>query len=269
VITDSAGRVVDNKPADMMRLMPVMNGVPSSLQYTTGASLPPGDYTMKLAAAEGDRAGSVEHVIHAALPAASGLTLSELMVGGPLEVGELLTPTIGYQINFGSVHGYVEAYGAKTDGMTMEYEIATDADAPALLNADVPVHEVTGSRAIFTKVMPTHALPPGKYVLRAILSSDGVSIKTLTRGFEVAPPKVLLTSAEGLGSVSVDAELFLPIDENTMTPPFQRDAAVDEATLAPFRERVAPSVKSAFDQGVVFLAASELTKAEASFKKAI
>ena len=224
---------------------------------------------MKLAVAEGDRVGSVEHVIHAALPAASGLTLSELMVGGPLEIGELLTPTIGYQINFGSVHGYVEAYGAKPDGMTMEYEIATDPDAPALLNVDVPMRPVTESRVIFTKVMPTHALPPGKYVLRAILSAGGASIKTLTRGFEIAPPKVLLTSAEGLGDTSVDAELFLPIDAATMTPAFERDLAVDEATLAPFRERVTPSVKTAFDQGVVFLAAGDFTKAEASFKQAI
>ena len=106
-------------------------------------------------------------------------------------------------------------------------------------------------------------------MLRAILSADGASISTLTRGFEVAPPKVLLTSAEGIGNVSVDAELFLPVDENTMSPVFQRDLAVDETTLAPFRERVTPSVKSAFDQGVVFLAAGDLTKAEASFKKAI
>jgi VWFA-related protein len=268
VITDRTGKRVDNKSADM-RLLPVMNGVPSPLQYTTGASLAPGDYTLKLAVAEGDRVGSVEHVIHAALPAAGGLTLSELMVGGPLEVGELLTPTIGYQISFGSVHGYVEAYGAKTDGMTMEYEIATAPDAPALLNVDVPVRPVTESRVIFSKVMPTHALPPGKYVLRAILSDGGASISTLTRGFEIAPPKVLLTSAEGLGDTSVDAELFLPIDEATMTPAFQRDLAVDEATLAPFRERVTPSVKTAFDQGVVFLAAGDLAKAEASFKKAI
>ena len=268
VITDRAGKVVDNTSADM-RLLPVMNGVPSPLQYTAGASLAPGDYTMKLAVAEGDRVGSVEHVIHALLPAASGLTLSELMVGGPLEGGELLTPTIGYQINFGAVHGYVEAYGAATEGITMEYEVATDPDAPALLNVDVPMHMVTETRAIFTKVMPTHALPPGKYVLRAILSAGGASIKTLTRGFEIAPPKVLLTSAEGLGNVSVDAELFLPIDDNTMTPPFQRDLAVEETTLAPFRERVTPSVKSAFDQGVVFLAVGDFTKAELSFKKAI
>ena len=268
VITDAAGKVVDTKTGET-RLLPVMNGVPSPLQYTTGANLPPGDYTMKLAVAEGDRAGSVEHLIHAALPAASGLALSELMVGGPLEVGELLTPTIGYQINFGAVHGYLEAYGEKTEGLTMEFEVATDPEAPALLNVDVPIHAVTGTRAIFTKVLPTHALPPGKYVLRAILSAAGASVKTLTRGFEIAPPKVLLTSAEGLGSVSVDADLFLPVDDNTMTPPFQRDLAVDEATLAPFRERVAPSVKGAFDQGVVWLASGDFTKAEISFKKAI
>ena len=268
VITDRDGKVVDNKSADM-RLLPVMNGVPSPLQYTAGASLPPGDYTLKLAVAEGDRAGSVEHAIHAALPVASGLTLSELMVGGPLEAGELLTPTIGYQINFGTVHGYLEAYGAGTEGLSMEFEVATAADAPALLNVDVPIHQVTGTRAIFTRVMPAHALPPGRYVLRAILSAAGVSVKTLTRGFEIAPPKVLLTSAEGLGLVSVDAELFLPIEEATMTPPFLRDLAVDEATLAPFRERVPPSVKPAFDQGVVFLAAGEDTRAELSFKKAI
>ena len=104
----------------------------------------------------------------------------------------------------------------------MEFEIATSADAPALLNVDVPIHTVSDERAIFSKVMPVHALPPGKYVLRAILSADGASVRTLTRGFEIAPPKVLLTSAEGLGNVSVDAELFLPIDDNTMSPPFRR-----------------------------------------------
>jgi VWFA-related protein len=269
VITNAEGRVVDTKAADM-RLLPVIAGVPSPLQFTSGASLPPGNYTLKFAVAEGDRVGSVEHVVRAVLPpAASGLTLSELMVGGPLEVGELLTPTIGYQVNFGSVHGYVEAYGPKTEGLTMEFEVATTPDAPALLNVDVPIHTVSETRAIFSKVMPSHQLPPGKYVLRAILSADGSAISTLTRGFEVAPPKVLLTSAEGIGNVSVDAELFLPVDENTMSPVFQRDFAVDETTLAPFRERVTPSVKDAFDQGVVFLAAGDFTKAEASFKKAI
>jgi len=118
--------------------------------------------------------------------------------------------------------------------------------------------------------MPTHVLPPGKYVLRAILSAEGKSIKTLTRGFEIAAPKVLLTSADGLGGeTSVDAELFLPVDDSVMKPAFQRDVAVDEETLAPFRELVAPAVKAEFDQGIVHLGAGEYSKAELSFKRAI
>ena len=38
------------------------------------------------------------------------------MVGGPLDAGELLTPTIGYTVTFGMLHGYVEAYGPRARG---------------------------------------------------------------------------------------------------------------------------------------------------------
>ena len=193
-------------------------------------------------------------MIRAALPDAGGLALSELMVGGPLDVGELLTPTIGYQITFGSLHGYVEAYGTKIDGLTMEYEIATDPEAPALLNVDVPQRPVGDERVIFTRVMPVNKLPPGKYVLRAILSSGGSSIKTLTRGFEIAPPKVLLTSADGLGDTSVDGEVFLPVEDAAMAPSFERELAIHTPTVAPFRERVAATLLKEFDQGVALLA---------------
>jgi VWFA-related protein len=268
VITDRTGKAVDNK-ADTMRLLPVMSGVPSALQYTAGASLPPGDYTLKLAVAEGERVGTVEHTMHAGLPAAGAATTSELMVGGPLEVGELLTPTIGYQVTFGTVHGYVEAYGPQSGTMTMEYEIATSADAPALLNVDVPPRTVSDTRVIFTKVVPVHQLPPGRYVLRAILSSDGRSLTTLTRGFEIATPKVLMTSADGLGDTTVDGELYLPVDDVTMSPPFVRDVAVHPDTLEAFRERLAPGGKLAFDEGVAFLAAGDYPKAEAAFKRGI
>jgi VWFA-related protein len=268
VITDRTGRMVDNKAVDM-RLLPVMTGVPSALQYSAGASVAPGDYTLKLAVVEGERVGTVEHTIHAALPDANGLTLSELMVGGPIDVGELLTPTIGYQVTFGAVHGYVEAYGTHTADVTMEYEIATAADAPALVNVDVPPHAAGDSRVIFTRVIPIHQVPPGTYVLRAILSAGGRSITTLTRGFEIAAPKVLLTSADGIGDTTGDVELFLPIDDKAMTPLFRRETAVQEETLAPFRARVAASIKPSFEQGVAFLAAGDDTKAELAFKKAI
>jgi tetratricopeptide (TPR) repeat protein len=268
VITDKDGRQIDTK-SEVVRLAPVVSGVPSSLRYTAGASVAPGDYSLKLAVAEGDRVGTVEHTIHAALSDAGGLKLSELMVGGPPNVSELMTPTIGYQVAFGAVHGYIEAYGPKIDDLTMEYEIAADPSAAALINVDVPSIRAGDARAIFTRVIPVQQLPPGKYVLRAILSSTGRSIKTLIRAFEVAPPKVLMTSAEGLGATSVDAELFLPVDDATMAPVFRREEATSSDTLEMFADHLEPVTKTAFDEGVVFLRAGEYPKAEASFKRAI
>jgi tetratricopeptide (TPR) repeat protein len=133
----------------------------------------------------------------------------------------------------------------------------------------VPPHMAGDARVIFTRVVPVHAIPPGRYLLRAILSADGRSVATLTRGFAIAAPKVLMTAADGLGDASLDGELYLPIDEETMTPVFERNQAVDPDTLEPFRERLEPDVRSAFDQGVAFLAAGDYAKAEVSFKRGI
>ena len=268
VIIDQNGRVVDSR-AESSRLLPVMNGVPSPLQYAAGASIPPGEYLLKLAAAEGDKVGTVEHPIHAALTEASGVTLSELMVGGPADAGELLRPTIGYTASFGSVHGYLEAYGSQAEVVTVKYEIAADQKAPALLNADVQGRLSGDDRVIFSRVIPVPQLPPGKYVLRAIVSAAGKPVKTVARAFEVASPKVLMTSADGLGATSVDAELFLPVDDGVLTPTFQRGHATLDETLQPFKSRVADHLKPSFDQGVALFVAGDYIKAELSFKKTI
>src|SRR5204862_3368755 len=124
----------------------------------------PGEYTLELAVVEGERVGTVEHPIHAVLPKVDALRFSELMVGGPLEVGELLQPTIGYQVTFGTVHGYFEAYGPGSGDVAVEYEIGTDETSPALLNVDVEPRKAGEARTIFTRVMPIHQLPPGKYL---------------------------------------------------------------------------------------------------------
>ena len=270
IITDRDGKTVDNRAFDA-RLLPVMSGVPSPLQYSAGASLPIGEYTLKLAVIEGDRVGSIEHPINAVLPKAAGdLSLSELMVGGPLEVGEILQPTISYQVSFGTVHGYVEAYGSKIDDVTVEYEIATDEKAPALVDVDVPPHPARDGRVIFTRVVPVHQIPPGRYMLRAVFSRGGRSIKTLTRSFEIAAPKVLMTSADGaVPNAALETGLFLPIEEGAMAPKFDPASATEKTTLEPFLDRVDASMKTPFEQGVAFLTAGDFTKAEAAFKKAI
>lgn len=269
IITDRDGRIVESLAGDA-RLPPVLDGVPSALQYNVGSSVPPGDYTLKLAVAEGDRVGTIEHPIHAALVDAAPVKLSELMVGGPTEVRQLEQPTIGHTVAFGSVHGYVEAYGAGVGALKVQYEIAPDAASPALLNADVPGHTAGDQRMIFSHVMRVHQLPPGDYALRAIVSSDAGPIRTLTRKFEVAAPAVLMTRAESAGATAVaPSEVFLPVGDELFARAFHREEVSRPETLRAFRERVAPTARSAFDIGVAALAAGDYVKAETTLKSAI
>src|SRR6185295_9516871 len=113
-------------------------------------------------------------------------------------------------------------------------------------------------------------LPPGKSVLRAILSSAGRSVATSTREFAIAPPKVLLTSADAVGATSpLDAELFLPVDDETMSPAFRRDEATSADVVKEFSEHVDANAKSSLEDGIAALAAGDYVKAEQTLKKAI
>jgi hypothetical protein len=267
-IFDASGRTVETRTADA-RLPPVMNGVPSALQFVAGASLPPGEYTLKLAAAEGDRAGSVEHPIHAGLFKNGDLAVSALMAGGPATAGDLLTPTVGYTIVFGMLHAYVEAYGPQAEAVTVAYEIAADAVAPPLLKSDAPGVVGGDDRMIFSEMILVSQLPPGKYLLRARVSAAAKPVTTLTRAFEISAPAVLMTSAEGVGSAPAEAELFLPIDETTLAVAFGRDEAMATDAIGPFRERISPAMKADFEAGIAAFGSGDYSKAEASLKRAI
>src|SRR5204862_22694 len=134
--------------------------------------------------------------------------------------------------------------------LRVTYEIAADDQSPAILSSDVAARPGGEGRVLFTKAIVVRALPPGKYVLRAVMAKDGQPAKTLARRFEVATPAVLMTSAAGLGdSPSTDGELFLLIEESALAGPFHAEDALKPATLAPFRAKLAASAKEPFGKG--------------------
>ncbi len=271
VIQDRSGRVIDSRTVNMT-LAPVVNGVPGSLQYSGGASLDPGEYTIKLAVSEGDRIGSVEHPVHASLVDVGDVKLSDLMVGGPSDITEILRPTVGYTVSYGSVHGYLEAYGSRLERMGAKYEIAAALDGPALITADVPGRSAGADRILFTQVMSLSKIPPGEYVLRATVTSGGQPVKTLARRFEIAPPSVLMTSAAGAAASSApagSADLFLPVEEGALSRPFGRDEALRPQTVDPFLQRVPMGTRPMFEQGLDELQKANYAAAEVSFKRAI
>ena len=112
VIADRNDRVVQRR-AGNSSLRPIAPGQPSALQFTTSVTLDPGDYTMKLAVADGDRVGSVEHPVHAALDSAGAIAFSDLVVGGTGSAKPAMPPPVGPTIRTDHVQGLVEAYGAR------------------------------------------------------------------------------------------------------------------------------------------------------------
>jgi len=268
-ITDREGRMVDSLVGEA-RLPPVMNGVPSALQFTGGASVPPGEYTLKLAVNEGDRIGTVEHEFTAGVADAGAVKVSDLMAGGPLNgADDLLLPTVGYDVVFGTVQGYVEAYGEGAADLKTRFELAQSETGEALVSQDVAARSVGGGRrAIFSNSLPVRQLPPGKYVLRAVLSGEQGAVRTLTRAFEVSPPAVLMSSADG-GSILTTTDVFLPVTDNSFQRPFDRAQLSADDTLKAFRERVAVQARQAFDSGVAALSAGDYGSAESSFKSAL
>jgi Flp pilus assembly protein TadD len=273
-ILDENGRELDGHRLDS-RLSPAMNGEPSALQFTAGASLAPGEYTLRLAAADGDRVGSVERRFRAGLTEVKGVTLSTLIAGGPTAVREFLSPTVGYTVSFGSAHGYMEAYGDQVDAVTVKYEIANTADSAALIETDVPGRLFGDDRMIFTRVIPVRELPSGRYVLRAKVSMADRPLETLIRPFEVAGnarSDALTSVAEPTADPAesdASPNLFLPVDETLFAKTFERDRALTPEVLQPFRDRLAPEARKAFERGVTALSTGDYKVAEASFKSAV
>ncbi len=268
-VLDRQGRAVDGQLSET-RLTPIAAGVASSLAFVAGASVEPGDYTVRIAAADGDRLGSLELPVHAALVNAGPFKLTELMAGGPVPPGNLSQPTIGDRVGFGSVHGYLEAYGGDVASLKVELEVAADDRSPALLTADAPGRLAGDARAVFSQMMLVQSLPPGAYRLRAIVTRNGTPVATLSRAFELGAPAPAHTSATPPVSTApaFASSVALPVESKDLSSPFRRDDALRPSTLALFRDRVTADAKPAFDDGVAHLQKGEYADAETSFRRA-
>jgi VWFA-related protein len=277
MLTDRDGRVVDQQVLSP-RLSPLLDGVPSPLQFSATATVPPGEYVLKFAAAEADQVGSVEHPVRVALGEVDRWRVSDLITGGPPGPGIKLQPTVGHSVNFGILHAYLEAYGPGVGTLVARYEIAAGDQEPALATTRAQGQLVNEERALFTHMMAVRQLPPGRYVLRVYLlhavdadapDAARAAIATRTRPFEVAPPPVLLTSAETGTRTGAPADVFLPVDERLFERPFTRDDLTRPQVLSVFRDRVAPEGRGVFDRGVEALRASRFEDAQAAFKSLI
>jgi VWFA-related protein len=268
-VVDKDGKTLDGQVSDV-RLAPAVPGIPSPVTYSGGASVDPGEYTVKIAVADGDRIGSLDLPVHATLLDLGKVRLTELIAGGPLPPVNLMRPSVGTRVSYGTVHGYLEAYGPDAATLGVRLEVAAEERGPAILKADVQGLIVGDERVVFSHSMLVQSLPPGSYRLRAMVIQGNTLLTTLGRAFEVASGEAISASKNvDTGTAASTTPLYLPVEQASLVRPFNREDALKPATLQLFEERVPPGAKAAFSEGVARLQKRDYKEAEASFKRAI
>jgi VWFA-related protein len=152
-----------------------------SLPVTSAGLASPGRYRLRVAAIDtAGRRGSADYEVVAEPVTAGGLTFSTMVLGVSYE--RSFVPKLQF-VREPTANGSFELLGPPPAGtLSVALELAASEDGAAL--ARVPgaiVATQNPDRRRATGVVPIGQLPPGDYVLRAIVSLDGQPIATLIR----------------------------------------------------------------------------------------
>lgn len=203
ILTDRDGRVVSRDGASQQ----LTASAREPAQYSGSLVVDPGAYTITLGVVDaGGRRGSAMRDIDATAPAATAVSMSDLMVGNDRN-GEPLVPAIEPRITSGSLGLYVEVYPPAGFGRDwrVEFEIGEGEESPALLSivADIGPGEREPWRIARGRIGAT--LPAGRYIARARVQRGGVTAAMVARPFVLE--RAAAAPAAPAGSSSFSPEL--------------------------------------------------------------
>jgi VWFA-related protein len=201
-ITDGAGRNA-GASVEQVTLKPAIGHPDRPLVYLAAAVVPPGSYTLRVAAADNSgRVGSVSHRLEARAAEAGPITLGEIVVFDryPVDAGKG-RPSVSAAVA-GVLSGYVEAYVSQSGAtppsdLAARLEFADSADAPARATAPMALQgpDANGRLLVGGSVDAT-GLPAGDYVARAVFESAGKRLGHTTRPIRiVVEPAARLAAA--------------------------------------------------------------------------
>ena len=172
------------------------------IRYDLSIPLDPGTYLVKLAAIDlVGNSGSVERDIDA-FRMDQEVAFGDLILA-PMrdrDMAELRAPVV-LQVSDAQFGTFTELYTNKPgalDETSVVFEVADTADGATLQSAVAELRERadrTMRQAV--GILPVGALPPGRYIARAIISSSGKTVGKLTRPFDVVARRTGATGATG------------------------------------------------------------------------
>src|SRR5262245_24537644 len=146
------------------------------IRYELAVAVDPGSYRLRLAAVDtAGKSGSVEREVAAFGMANHEFAVGDLILSAVREGrGNDLRAPVVLQVSDGQLATYTELYTNKPgtlDDTKVVFEIADTADSPPLQTSPGEIRErqdQTMRQAL--AVVPIGALPPGRYIVRAIFS---------------------------------------------------------------------------------------------------
>ncbi len=162
-----------------------------ALYYVATVPLSPGTYRLKLAAATpSGRTGSVERTVEAALKAAGGLRLSDMLVAEPGRRDSGPVVNVDGQLLARAVRVLLEVRSATAEP-TVRFELAAVGEPLARLTTAAlvrPRAEPASYNA--DAALDLGSLAPGRYELRAVvLRTDGTEAGRIVRSLELLPKR--------------------------------------------------------------------------------
>ena len=148
---------------------------------------PPGAYRLRVAAIDATgRAGAADYDVHVEMAQTGPLKISAILLG--LSRGGAFVPRLQFTTE-PVVIGYVEMSGAAPGAkVTATLELADAPNAPARLTAPLSIEAGASGRYVGKGALPIGALPPGDYVVRAIVALDEHPPTRVTRTLRKAIP---------------------------------------------------------------------------------
>jgi VWFA-related protein len=197
VLTDEKGRVITSA-GSRRNLAPTASGPNQLLLYDTSLAVAPGSYLLRFGVvdAAGRRGTLVRRVELPPLTDAEVQT-SDLIVGNLPAEGETLAPRVEPQVTTSELAGYLELYVSETASanLAVTLDIAEGEASPALATTTLTLRPgETASSQVATGFVPA-TMTPGRYVARATVTRDGVTVKTLSRPITIVRDPAVVSRA--------------------------------------------------------------------------
>jgi len=143
----------------------------------------PGTYRVRVAAVDGaGRAGTTDGDLRADTVRADPLKLSALVIGTQQQGGPAFAPRLEFRDETVAI-GLLEVYGVPEGAaVTVELDVASTPEGAALATADTKIGKGSSEDArMAIGGFAIESLPPGDYLMRAVVSLNGKPVGKVTR----------------------------------------------------------------------------------------